>query len=137
LLALCALSLAACGGSEGDGQTAEARLPACAKPPKTIPRPKALPQSLPVPPGTVFTQVELPFAGQSVVSGVSPGDLEQTRSFYEGRLDEAGYRQGRGESEPGEAEALFTGHGVRGGWRAKAIPGCEGAVRLTLVVVTI
>jgi hypothetical protein len=128
------LSLGACGGSDG-GQTAEARLPACAKPVKTIPRPKVLPQSLPVPPGTVFTQIETPFPGQSVVSGLSPGDLEQTRSFYEERLENAGYSQGRGESEPGEVEALFTGHGVRGGWRANAIPGCDGAVRLTLVVV--
>jgi hypothetical protein len=110
-------------------------LPSCAKPAKTIARPKALPQSLPVPPGTVFTQVEVPFAGQSIVSGVSPGDLEATRSFYEDRLDEAGYREGRGESEPGEVEALFTGGGVRGGWRANSIPGCDGAVRLTLVVV--
>ena len=108
---------------------------ACAKPTKTIPRPKALPQSLTVPPGTVFTQIETPFPGQSVVSGLSPGDLEQTRSFYEERLEDAGYSQGRGESEPGEVEALFTGNDVRGGWRANAIPGCDGAVRLTLVVV--
>jgi hypothetical protein len=83
----------------------------------------------------VFTQVETPFAGQSVASGVSPGNLEKTRSFYDDRLGDAGYRQGRGESEPGEVEALFTGDGVRGGWRANSIPGCDGAVRLTLVVV--
>jgi hypothetical protein len=85
----------------------------------------------------VFTQVEMPFAGQSIVSGVSPGDLKRTRSFYDDELKDAGYRQGRGESEPGEAEALFTGHGVRGGWRANTITGCDGAVRLTLVVVRI
>jgi hypothetical protein len=112
-------------------------LPGCAKPKQKIPRPKVLPASLPAPPGTLYTKVEMPFPGQSVVSGVSPGDLDGTRAFYEDRLDAAGYRQGRGESEPGEAEALFTGHGVRGGWRANAIPGCEGAVRLTLVVVRI
>lgn len=78
----------------------------------------------------------MPFQGQSVVSGVSPGDLDGTRSFYEDGLDDAGYSRGRGESEPGEAEALFTGHGIRGGWRVNVIPGCDGAVRLTLVVVT-
>ena len=127
--------LAACGGSNGGDEAADARLPACAKPAKTIPRPKALPQSLPVPPGTVFTRVETPFTGQSVVSGFSPGDLEQTRSFYDDRLGDAGYSQGRGESEPGEVEALFTGHGVRGGWRANVMPACNGAVKLTLVVV--
>jgi hypothetical protein len=69
------------------------------------------------------------------VSGVSPGDLNSVRSFYNGALDDAGYQQGRGESEPGETEALFSGPGLRGGWRANTIPGCDGAVRLTLVVV--
>jgi hypothetical protein len=123
------------GSDEGDAPRGATPLPACAKPPKSIPRPEVLPQNLPVPAGTVFTKVETPFEGQSVVSGVSPGDLDGTRSFYEDRLDEAGYSQGRGESEPGETEALFTGHGVRGGWRANAIPGCDGAVRLTLVLV--
>ena len=135
LIGLSALFLTGCMGSdEGD---APAPLPACAEPEKSIPRPKALPENLPVPAGTVFTKVEAPFEGQSVVSAVSPGDLDGTRSFYEDRLDEAGYNQGRGESEPGETESLFTGHGVRGGWRANAIAGCDGAVRLTLVVVRI
>ena len=94
-----------------------------------------LPENLPVPAGTVFTKVETPFEGQSVVSGVSPGDLDGARSFYDDELGDAGYRQGLGESEPGETEALFTGPGVRGGWRANTVPGCDGAVRLTLVVV--
>jgi hypothetical protein len=135
LVALCASGLAACGGSEGGGEAAPATLPGCAKRGKTIPRPEALPASLPVPPGTAYTKVERPFAGQWVVSAVSPGDLEETRSFYDDRLDDAGYSQGRGESEPGEVEALFTGGGVRGGWRANEIRGCSGAVLLTLVVV--
>jgi hypothetical protein len=136
LIGLSALFLAGCMGSDkGDAPDEAAPLPACAKPQRSIPRPEVLPDNLPVPAGAVFTKVETPFEGQSVVSGVSPGDLDGTRSFYEDRLDEAGYSQGRGESEPGETEALFTGHGVRGGWRANAIPGCDGAVRLTLVVV--
>jgi hypothetical protein len=83
----------------------------------------------------VFTKVERPFPDQSIVSGVSPGDLDSTRAFYDQGLEDAGYRQGRGESEPGETEALFSGPGLRGGWRANAIPDCDGAVRLTLVVV--
>lgn len=135
LIALLAL-LAGCGGSDEDTGEASARMPACAKPRKTIPRPEALPESLPVPPGTLFARVEVPFENQSIASGVSPGSLDSIRSFYGESLDEAGYQEGRGESEPGETEALFSGHGVRGGWRANVIPGCEGAVRLTLVVVS-
>jgi hypothetical protein len=110
-------------------------LPPCARPETTIAKPKLVPRNLPVPPGTVFTRSETPFPGQAVVSGISPGDLDSTRSFYEEGLADAGYQQGRGESEPGETEALFTGRGVRGGWRANTIPKCDGAVRLTLVVV--
>ena len=79
--------------------------------------------------------VEKPYPEQHVVSGVSPGSLETTRSFYEDSLGEAGYQQGAGEAEPGETEALFTGQGVRGGWRANTIPRCDGAIRLTLVIV--
>jgi hypothetical protein len=134
-LSICLLLLASCGGSDGGGGNTSATLPDCAKPPKTIPKPKSLPPSLPIPPGSLFTRIEEPFPGQSIAGGVSPGSLESTRSFYESALDDAGYQQGRGESEPGETEALFTGGGVRGGWRANAIPECDGAVRLTLVVV--
>jgi hypothetical protein len=129
------VALAGCGGSGDSGGGAPETLPACAKPADTIPRPEALPGDLPVPAGTVFTKIETPFRGQSVVSGISPGDLEGTRSFYGDTLKDAGYNQGRPEAEPGETEALFTGKGVRGGWRANTIPECDGAVRLTLVVV--
>jgi hypothetical protein len=134
LFALCVL-LAGCGGSDGGGDSAPLTLPSCAKPKQTIPRPKALSSKLPIPPGTLFTRVETPFAGQSIVSGISPGSLESIRSFYNEELGEAGYEQGRGESESGETEALFSGRGERGGWRANAIPRCDGAVRLTVVLV--
>jgi hypothetical protein len=70
-----------------------------------------------------------------VLSGIVPGDLADAKSFFGDRLGDAGYNEGQGESEPGEVEALFTGKGLRGGWRANAIPQCEGAVRLTLVFV--
>lgn len=123
-----------CGGSDGKQETPRA-LPACAKQAQEIPRPKALPGKFPVPPGTVFAKAEKPFPQQHILTGVSPGSLESTRSFYEAELADAGYQQGAGESEPGEVEALFTGGGVRGGWRANEIQECDGAVRLTLVIV--
>jgi hypothetical protein len=82
----------------------------------------------------VFTKTETPVSGQAIVTGLVPGGLEDTRSFYEDSLEDAGYREGRGESEPGEAEATFTGPDSRGSWRANEIPDCD-AVLLTLVVV--
>jgi hypothetical protein len=126
--------LAGCGGSDGEPTEALGALPACASR-QTIPRPEALPAGFPVPGGTLFTKVEKPFPEQHIVSGVSPGSLESVRSFYGEELEGAGYRQGAGESEPGETEALFSGRGLRGGWRANVIPRCEGGVRLTLVFV--
>jgi hypothetical protein len=134
LLALCVL-LAGCDGSEPEQQGGPQTLPACARPAEMIPRPAALPSGFPVPAGTVFTKAEKPFPEQHVLSGISPGSLETIRSFYKDGLDEAGYEEGPGESEPGETEALFSGRGVRGGWRANVIPKCDGAVRLTLVIV--
>ena len=131
-----AAAAAGCGGSGGsNGDGAPATLPVCAKPAKTIARPAELPAGLPTPRGTVFTKVEHPFAGQTVVSGVSPGDPADTNAFYGDELEKAGFQAGRGESEPGEFEALFTGKGVRGGWRANVIQDCPDASLLTLVVI--
>ena len=126
--------IAGCGGSDSQ-QGAPRTLPPCAREAKQIPRPKELPGKFPVPPGTVFAKAENPFPDQHIFTGVSPGSLESTRSFYGAELEESGYKQGAGESEPGEVEALFTGGGVRGGWRANELPECDGAVRLTLVIV--
>lgn len=98
-------------------------------------RPEALPPGFPVPAGTVFTGSESPFPDQHVVYGVAPGSLDSAKSFYDGSLEDAGFKQGAGESEQGEVEALWTGKGARGGWRANSIPQCDGAVKLTFVVI--
>jgi hypothetical protein len=127
--------IAGCGGSDGQ-QAAPRTLPSCAREAKVIPRPKALPGKFPVPPGTVFAKAEKPFPQQHIFTGVSPGSLVSTRSFYGAELEKAGYQEAGGEFEPGEVEALFTGGGVRGGWRANELPNCDGAVRLTLVIVS-
>ena len=110
-------------------------MPACAKAGAEIEAPGDLPADLPVPPGTVFVNAQRPFRNQLVVRGVVPGELGATADFFRDRLPDAGYELGAGDAEPGEAESLFTGPGVRGGWRVNVIPECDGAVRLLLVVV--
>jgi hypothetical protein len=133
-LATCVL-LAGCGGGEG-GRSAPRTLPACAKKEKAIKRPAQLPADLPVPPGTRFVQLSTQFGTQVIATGYVPGTLDDVRAFYAERLEDAGYQQGRSESEAGlETEALFTGKGVRGGWRANVLPDCDGATSLTLVVI--
>jgi DNA-binding CsgD family transcriptional regulator len=136
-LATCVL-LAGCGGGEGGegGRSAPKNLPACAKKEKAIKRPAQLPADLPVPPGTRFVQLSTQFGTQVIATGYVPGTLDDVRAFYAERLEDAGYQQGRNESEAGlEVEALFTGKGVRGGWRANVLRDCEGASALTLVVI--
>jgi hypothetical protein len=135
-LASCVL-LAGCGGDGGEGDRSAPRaLPACAKKEKAIKRPAQLPADLPVPPGTRFVHLSTQFGTQVIATGYVPGTLDDVRAFYAERLEDAGYQQGRGESEAGlEVEALFTGKGVRGGWRANVLRDCEGASFLTLVVI--
>jgi hypothetical protein len=110
-------------------------LPACAGTGRAIERPGELPDDLPLPPGTVLRSEQRPFPGQLIVRGVVPAGIDAAASFFEDELPDAGYELGRGDAEPGEREALFSGDGVRGGWRVNGIPECEEAVSLTLVVI--
>ncbi len=138
MAALVVVLAAACGG--GDKSTASVaaetrKLPACAGVRKPIMRPEELPKGLPLPPGTILTSAQTPFPGQLVLRGVIPAELGDAASFFRDELPGAGYEVGRGDSERGEVEALFTGEGLRGGWRVNAIARCPEAVGLVLVIV--
>jgi hypothetical protein len=76
-----------------------------------------------------------PHSGQLVVGGLIPADLQDAASFFAASLPESGYRQGLGDSESNEAEAPFTGNGIRGKWKVNAIANCPTAVVLTLVLI--
>jgi hypothetical protein len=102
---------------------------------KALTRPRDLPPGFPLPPGTVVTASSAPHAGQLVLAGLVPADLQDAASFFDDALRAGGYRQGLGDSESNEAEAPFTGHGFRGKWRVNSIVGCPEAVSLTLVLI--
>ena len=123
-----------CGGG-GDAARTAGPLPACAGAEKEIPRPDLLPDDFPLPPGTKLTKSRKPFEGQGVIEGAVPGGLDDTADFFGDELEDAGYAAGRRDSEPGEVESLFTGKELRGGWRVNEIPDCEGASKLTLVLI--
>jgi hypothetical protein len=88
-----------------------------------------------LPPGTVITSSARPYPGQLVVAGVVPADLDGAADFFGDELPAHGFELGFGDSEQGEAEAPFTGHGVRGKWKVNDIADCPQAVTLTLVVI--
>jgi hypothetical protein len=133
------LAVSACGGGgEDDGAASTTTdepvpaLPACAGPDPS--RAAALRVEFPLPPGTRITSSESPFAGQIVVVGVIPADLQEAAAFFNDALPEYGYSVGIGDAEGNESEAPFTGNGYRGKWRVNSIADC-GAVRLTLVLI--
>jgi hypothetical protein len=132
---LCLLLLAGCGGGNGDASRTAGPLPPCAGVERAIPRPALLPDDFPLPPGTKLTATETPFEGQSVIEGAVPGGLQDAAAFFADQLEDAGYAEGRRDSEPGEVESLFTGKKLRGGWRVNDIPDCKGASKLTIVLI--
>jgi hypothetical protein len=128
------LVLAGCGGGDGGGERPTS-LPACAGGEPAIARPAVLPDGFPLPPGTKLTSSREPFEDQAIIEGTVPGSLDDAADFFGDELEDAGYEPGRRDRESGEIETLFTGSGLRGGWRVNEIPDCEGASKLTLVLV--
>lgn len=131
---LAALAAGCGGGGAPEAVGPPPVLPACAGKGAAIATPDELPDGFPLPPGTVFRIEQRPFPGQVVLRGAAPLDLDGAASFFERELGKAGYQVGRQDSERGEREALFSGEGLRGGYRANAIPECE-AVQVTIVLI--
>jgi hypothetical protein len=87
-----------------------------------------------LPPGTVLMSVSHPLAGTTLVSGVVSQEFRSVVDFFVTKMPAAGYRNGTGDAEMDEAEALFTGPNVRGKWKVNGILNCPGAVTLALFV---
>ena len=98
--------------------------------------PLCSPATSPCRPATKLTASRTPFEGQGVDRGRRPRRPRRTPpTFFGDELEDAGYAAGRRDAEPGEVESLFTGENLRGGWRVNDIPNCEGASKLTLVLI--
>ena len=107
-------------------------LPRCVHPGASIARPAGLAR-LPLPDGSVLVARRAQY-GYTIVRGYVPGAINPGRDFLVSRLPAAGYRLGAGDAEATEAEALFTGHGVRGKFKLNTITGCPGALTIQLAV---
>ena len=115
-----------------------AALPECAP---VIATPRGLPTNFapnfPLPPGLrLFKSAQLnnnPNALQIV--GYVPLNLQDSIRFLLERLPQSGYTLGRGDSEPGEAEATFSGNQWRGGFLITTVNGCPTVTEWGIVVI--
>jgi hypothetical protein len=109
-----------------------AGLPSCVHPGGRL----ALPASLapfPLPAGSVIERRQLKY-GYAIYSGYVPGAINPVRDFLVSRQSASGYRLGQGDAETAEAEAAYSGHGVHGRWKVRAVPGCPGALTIQIAV---
>jgi hypothetical protein len=136
IASVAALASGCGGGGETEASPAPraGALPACAGSAAAVALPEGVPSDFPLPPGTRVTSASSLTETQHVVAGVVPADLQGAAGYFDRTLPERGYRVGVGDSEGGEAEAPFTGHGFRGRWRVNEIPDCA-AVKLTLILI--
>ena len=100
----------------------------------SVARPAGLAR-LPLPAGSVLVARRAKY-GYTILRGYVPGAINPGRDFLVSRLPASGYRLGAGDAEATEAEAVFTGHGVRGKFKLNTIPGCPGALTIQLAVRT-
>jgi hypothetical protein len=116
----------------GTGRAQGARLPSCVQPHARV-TPTASLARFPLPVGAVLDRREVRY-GYAIYSGYVPGAVNPVRDFFVGRLPAAGFRLGAGDSESAEAEAGYSGHGVHGRWKVRAVDGCPGALAIQIAV---
>ena len=116
----------------GTGRAQHAGLPTCVHPRAQLALPAPLAR-FPLPEGAVLERRQLKY-GYAVYSGYVPGGINPVRDFLVGRLPEAGFRLGAGDSESAEAEADYRGHGVHGRWKVRMLYGCPGALTIQIAV---
>ena len=128
-----ALTLAACQPSASSAPTASSVVvvPSCAPvaTPGPVEMPPDFPSDFPLPPGMVITAARVTTAGGAEVQGYAPGELTEVAQWFTEALPAAGFTNGVGDSESGEAEADFSGPGgLVGHWLILIIADCPGAL---------
>ena len=118
-----------CGGESGSS------LPGCARHGPAVTPPAPFPGSFPLPDGTVLTSYRHGAGGFLIVEGVQPLGLQEAARFLVRELPLAGYRLGEGDSEGDEAETDFSGHGLAGRVKVRALQDCEEATTIAISVV--
>ncbi len=135
-------AMAGCTAGSGSGATvptpnaftaSAAAIPECAEVGSAIQLPLGFPSDFPLPPGTVFDDVR-EAGGGVVLNGVVPLSFEEATRYLADHFPGSGLELGDSDSEAGEAEADFSGGGVRGRWKLHEIAGCDGASTLRVSI---
>jgi hypothetical protein len=117
-----------------DNDSDAAPLRVCGRQHASVPAPRELPSSYPLPQNTIITRVQR-VRGVVLVQGIQPLGIREAGRFLITDLPAAGYRIGRGDSEADEAETDFLGHGAVGRVKVHTIPGCAHATHLVIALV--
>jgi hypothetical protein len=107
-------------------------LPQC-KLPARLPTPGWLPEDLPMPPGTYFSERLPPAIGYSRGIFVVPGTLPDLARHVLSVWPRRGWILGRGDAEPGEVEDQFSKPPSVGAFKAQA-QYCSPGYNLMLVI---
>jgi len=128
---LALVGVAGCGGSSQPAAAPAAASPSptgpppCPTPSTTAAQwPLAVPADLPKPPGARITSTSLQ-GKATYVQFTTPTSLRESVIFVVNELRAAGYQLGRGDAEPAEADAPFTGPTVVGAMRMVSVQPCR------------
>lgn len=128
VLAVMALGLAACGGSDKKAEE-EAAGQACGDAPSALAGDPGLPADFPKPANVTYSSTE--DAGPStIVKGFWDGDVESAYEGYKSAFDDAGYEVTKDEKEADDAEVNFAGGGTDG--QVKLLQECQERTSVTI-----
>jgi hypothetical protein len=106
----------------------------CAEQASATSVPSAFPSDFPMPAGTTVIGLEQRSDGRTIVYAVSNNGVKQVLQDLQKGLPAAGYTPKEGEVEAQDAESNWSGHGLRGRWEIRALPGCDDDTSVTVLV---
>jgi hypothetical protein len=95
--------------------------------------PAGFPAGFPIPAGMVVVGSEKRSDGRLIVYGVSPDGVKTVLADLQKGLPAAGYTPKEGEVEAHDAESNWVGHGYRGRWEIRELPGCDADTSITIL----
>ena len=91
------------------------------------------PAGFPLPAGMLVVGSETRSDGRLIVYGVSPDGVKTVLADLQKGLPAAGYTPKEGEVEEHDAESNWEGHGYRGRWEIRELPGCDADTTVTVL----